>query len=193
MKSRLAIVYAADEGAYTDDKRLDLVAETMALQLIQPQPNSNVDLYRYHIFEKQITVKVNLTAEITTFSHSKINQWSQDVTLAMKTITDFLPFVTTSLTNGSYDAETTFGIVLLVKHRSQTSSVLRSIFKFDHTFLKGVNLYVVDVGGSSESLSMDYQDTFPTAAKYADLWDVHNVATYSMDIFRDICPGKQVL
>ena len=191
MMSRLAIVYADVLGVYADVTGLDAVAETMALQLFRPQMNSNIsniDLYRYEVWEKEITIKINVSVDITSFSPTRINQFSQNVKFGAKDVTDFLPFVITSLKDGSSAAGTTFGIILL--HEPQTSAILRKMFKFDHTLLNDVDLYMVTIGGTNKPLSMDYQDIFPVGTKYANILDVRHVSVYSIDIFKDICPGK---
>ena len=193
MTTRLAIVYADDLGVYADDTGLDAVAETMALQLFRPKMNSNIsniDLYRYEVWEKEITIKINVSVDITSFSPTRINQFSQNVKFGAKDITDFLPFVITSLKDGSSAAGTTFGIILLVEYEPQTSAILRKMFKFDHTLLNDVDLYMVTIGGTNKPLSMDYQDIFPVGTKYANIRDVRHVSVYSIDIFKDICPGK---
>ena len=164
---------------------LDIVAESMSIQLFQPQLNSNIELYRYH--------SSDLAIEITNFSHSKVNQWHQDVKFAFSNVTDLLPFVTTSLTNGSYEADTKYGLILLLIHNSISASILQNLFNSKHTFLQDVNLYVVTVGEASISLSMDYRDIFPAGTKYANIRDIDHVPMYSMDIFSDICPGRHIL
>ena len=176
--SRIAIVYNGKEGD------LNTVADIVALQLFQPQLNSNIQLYRYHLPDNQITVKV----ERTIFSHSKVNQWSR-IQSANTNVTNLLPFITMSLTHGSYQADTNFGLILLLKHKS-TTPILQNLFNSKHTYLKGINLYIVSVGVTSSSLSVDYRDMFPAGTKYANIRDINHVALYSMDIFSDICPGR---
>ena len=177
--SRIAIVYNGEEG------ELNTVADTVALQLFQPQLNSNIQLYRYHLPDNQITVKV----ERTIFSHSKVNQWSR-IQSANTNVTNLLPFITMSLTHGSYQADTNFGLILLLKHKSTNPSILQDLFNSKHTYLKGVNLYIVSVGVTSNLFSVDYRDMFPAGTKYANIRDINHVAIYSMDIFNDICPGR---
>ena len=157
----------------------------MSIQLFQPQLNSNIGLYRYHL--------PDLGIKVTQFSHSKVNQWSQSVNFAIKNVSGLLPFVTSTLTNGSYEADTKFGLILLLKHKSTTSSILQNLLNSTHTYLKGINLYIITVGVTSSSLSVDYRDMFPAGTKYANIRDMDHVAMYSMDIFKDICPGTHIL
>ena len=133
---------------------------------------------------------MNLSVAITHFSHSKMKQWSKDVQFVKKTITDFLPFITTSLTNGSNTADVIFGLILLLKHETKTSLLHQALLNTNHAFLKRINLYIVTVGVSNKALPMDYRDMLPAGTKFANIRDMDHVAIFSMEIFKDLCPGR---